>query len=84
MNDCHGWDGSGNQIFVRPSPTDLRLQLTNTNLCLDASNSGGAGSQIVLYTCHNGDNQKWTYTSDQQLVPRYNSALCLDITYSDE
>jgi len=79
MYDCHGWEDLENQVFVRPSPTDLRLQLMNTNLCLDAYAFGGPGGEVVLYTCNDENNQKWVYTPDQQLIPLHNVELCLDI-----
>jgi len=76
MYDCNAWGDSVNQVFVRPNSTDLRLQLLNTRLCLEAPT-------ITLSDCNDGDNQKWIYTRDQELVPLYDATLCLDISGAD-
>lgn len=80
MYDCNwGW----NQIFVRPYPWDLRLKLKDRNLCLDVANSGGAGTPVILYSCGTGSNQEWIYDDLQQIKPKYNTNLCLDVQNGD-
>lgn len=32
---------------------------SNANLCLDDSNSGGAGTHVITWTCHSYPNQRW-------------------------
>ncbi|MGA5137053.1 RICIN domain-containing protein [Streptomyces azureus] len=35
---------------------------TRSGLCLDAYNAGTAnGTQLFLWTCHGGSNQRWTH-----------------------
>ncbi len=34
----------------------------NTALCMDDSGSGGVGSLVLTYSCHNGANQRWQFT----------------------
>ncbi|GIG16633.1 hypothetical protein Cme02nite_49650 [Catellatospora methionotrophica] len=49
--------------------------------CVDAPNSATAnGSQLQLWDCHGGTNQRWTYTSGKQLTLYGNK--CLDASGS--
>src|SRR5687768_6841449 len=45
--------------------------------CVDVPNSSTTnGTQVALWDCHNGTNQRWTYTTGRQLQVYGNK--CLD------
>ena len=80
IRDCND---ESNQLWIRPtsSSTDLRLQ-TQSNKCMDALGSPGAGGPVILNTCNDIDAQKWIYDG-RNLRPKYNTGLCLSILGGD-
>ena len=56
--DC---DGSADQQWYMDSQNRIHLK-NNPDLCLDVWLAGTqAGNDIVVYPCHDGNNQKWNY-----------------------
>jgi len=61
----------------QPGPSNAMIAGTPSGRCLDVPNSSTAnGTQIQLWDCHGGTNQRWTYTASRQLTV-YGSK-CLD------
>ncbi|MFP5234771.1 MAG: RICIN domain-containing protein [Acidobacteriota bacterium] len=54
-----------------------------SNMCLDASNWGGAGTAMQIWSCTGGTNQSYycvnQYSNIYEIEPTYDSALCLDV-----
>jgi hypothetical protein len=83
-------EGSKIQLYQRSANLDKAQQwktdaitsriylASKTNLCLDASNSLREGSAIHLWTCHNGNNQRWIAHPDGTIRPINNQNFCLD------
>ncbi|MEV0458230.1 RICIN domain-containing protein [Catellatospora methionotrophica] len=68
-----GTGGSGRQ--------NVQIVGGQSGRCVDAPNSATAnGSQLQLWDCHGGTNQRWTYTSGKQLTLYGNK--CLDASGS--
>lgn len=66
-------------IGVRPvyqNTTAQPLRLTANGRCLDASGTAD-GAAAVIYQCHGGTNQDWTFNSSDQIVVS-NSGKCLN------
>lgn len=64
-----------------PSPTPpgtaFNLVGSGSGRCVDVPNSSTAnGTQVQLWDCHSGSNQRWTYTSSRQLMVY--GGKCLD------
>jgi endo-1,4-beta-xylanase len=55
INTC---SGNSNQKFYQDSSFRIHVN-ANTNLCVDSAVQNSQGSTIYMYTCTNGDNQKW-------------------------
>ncbi len=52
----------------------------DTNKCLDVAGAGTAnGSNVLLWDCHGGDNQKWVWDAAGRLRPGHAPQMCLDI-----
>ncbi|HVK21996.1 MAG TPA: ricin-type beta-trefoil lectin domain protein [Actinokineospora sp.] len=68
-------DASASQNWVVPGDGTVRL----AGKCLDNAGSGGAGTGLVLWTCHGGTNQKWTYAQNGNLVTNLASRLCAGV-----
>ncbi|CAM3661256.1 ricin-type beta-trefoil lectin domain protein [Parendozoicomonas haliclonae] len=64
--NCHGNRDKKSQLWKHYADGTIRPML-NTGLCLDAAGGGTSeGTDILLWTCHGGENQKWvngTYNS---------------------
>jgi len=51
--------------------------------CLDVSGAGtAAGTPLIIFGCHGGDNQTWTPTPSGELHV-YSPAMCLDVVGQD-
>jgi len=77
------WDcnGTPRQLWVRPTSlsTDLRLQSSFNNLCMDVASNVGVDRKVILTTCDTESiSQKWIYDG-RNLRPQYNTGLCLNI-----
>ena len=56
---CHGDRNKKSQLWRHYPDGTIRPYL-NTGLCLDAAGGGTSeGTDIMLWTCHGGSNQKW-------------------------
>jgi hypothetical protein len=74
-------DGTDTQKWVRPGLSDNRLQLINTNLCLDLSegNVNTNNDFVLLQLCDNTKtSQQWVYDGFH-IHLQYNDGLCLII-----
>jgi hypothetical protein len=71
MWDCNG---GSNQEWYWPSSKRIEA---DGNLCLDAP--GGELWVVWLYSCHDGNNQKWTYDDMGRLHNVAYPHLCLDL-----
>jgi endo-1,4-beta-xylanase len=70
-------NGAGGTPSPTPSGTAFNLVGTGSGRCVDVPNASTAnGTQVQLWDCHSGSNQRWTYTSSKQLMV-YGSK-CLD------
>lgn len=49
--------------------------------CLDVP-GGTIGTEVTVWHCHDGNNQKWLYDGQQRLRPVNAPNLCVDIKYS--
>jgi hypothetical protein len=81
--DC---DGTYSQQWVRPSASDYRLQVSNTNLCMDLEGGdvNAAADWVLLQTCSaNKLSQQWVYDGFHIRL-KYNTDLCLNIQGSAE
>jgi hypothetical protein len=59
------------------------LRGTASNRCLDVpSYTAANGTQLTLWDCGGGDNQKWTYTAAKQLLVY--AGKCLDALLPDD
>jgi alpha-galactosidase len=68
-------DGSASQNWTAPGDGTLRL----AGKCLDDYASGGVGSKLIVWSCHGGTNQKWSYALNGNLVNGLPSALCAGV-----
>jgi dienelactone hydrolase len=60
-----------------PQPTAKELVNAGSGRCLDVPGTSTTnGTQLQLWDCHGGTNQRWTYTSNKQLTVYGNK--CLD------
>jgi len=60
-----------------PSQQSVMLVGSGSNRCIDVPGSSTSnGTQVQLWDCHGGTNQRWTYTSGKQLQVYGNK--CLD------
>jgi chitinase len=68
----------GQQKFSTTAAGEIRVTIGSVTKCLDANQGGGNGTKVILWSCHNGQSQKWTHTSANALnATKYNR--CLDI-----
>jgi len=50
------------------------------NFCIDVSGGSHAnGATLIAHDCHVGDNQRWTYNSQEQSLRVKHSGKCLDV-----
>ncbi|QFZ20099.1 RICIN domain-containing protein [Saccharothrix syringae] len=68
-----------------PTPSTqevIRWWASGTDLVMDASNSGGHGTPVILWRENGGSNQYWVTESAREggtyLHPAYSGGLCLD------
>jgi poly(3-hydroxybutyrate) depolymerase len=60
-----------------PSRSNVTIVGQQSNRCVDVPNSTTTnGTQVQLWDCHGGTNQRWTYTASRQLTVFGNK--CLD------
>ena len=60
-----------------PSQSNVTIVGQQSGRCVDVPNSTTAnGTQVQLWDCHGGTNQRWTYTASRQLTVYGNK--CLD------
>jgi poly(3-hydroxybutyrate) depolymerase len=60
-----------------PSRSNVTIVGQQSSRCIDVPNSSTAnGTQMQLWDCHGGTNQRWTYTASRQLTVYGNK--CLD------
>nr|BFE82033.1 hypothetical protein GCM10020093_046340 [Planobispora longispora] len=73
-----GLDSTGATPTPTPTPAGSRqIRGVASGRCLDVPNSSTAdGTQLQLWDCHGGTNQRWTLTSSQEL--RVFGSKCLD------
>ncbi len=79
-NLTHLWDCSGgaNQGWTASNGNIIVYSGTGNRMCLDVYGGGTAnGSQVGVYYCHSGNNQKWT-TSPDGTIRSVASGRCLD------
>jgi hypothetical protein len=70
----------GASIFCSPNPC-FRIQMANSNFCLDADTSSGGfypGDKVQLYTCGGQVNQYWLWDG-QNLRNAADPHYCLDV-----
>ncbi|GAA2364516.1 lipase [Catellatospora methionotrophica] len=71
----------GSLAKITTPPVNAPVLLSNplSNRCVDDAGGGGAGpgSQVHLWDCHGGNNQRWTRTSAGEL--RIYGDRCLDV-----
>lgn len=59
-----------------PTPAAGSLVNTSSGRCLDVPGASTTnGTQVQLWDCHGGTNQRWTYTSSKQLTVYGNKCL---------
>ncbi|TDU83324.1 ricin-type beta-trefoil lectin protein [Kribbella voronezhensis] len=68
-------DGSDTQNWTLPGDGTVRL----AGRCLDDSNSGGTGSNLILFDCTGNSNQQWSYALNGNLVTGLPSKLCAGV-----
>jgi hypothetical protein len=50
------------------------------NFCVDVPGASNAnGATLIAWDCHSGDNQRWTYNSQEQSLRVKHSGKCLDV-----
>jgi len=60
-----------------PGQSNVTIVGQQSGRCVDVPNSSTAnGTQVQLWDCHGGTNQRWTYTANRQLMVYGNK--CLD------
>ena len=60
-----------------PSRSNVTIVGTGSGRCIDVPGSSSTnGTQVQLWDCHGGTNQRWTYTANRQLMVYGNK--CLD------
>lgn len=76
------WITPDHEIDYNPLGNSVyrELNLSHNNKCLDVE--GGAtsnGTNVALWDCHGGDNQKWTMDDAGRMRPKHAPNMCLDI-----
>lgn len=66
---------------VRP---DARRQPAGLGKCADISGGTENHASVVLWSCHGGPNQKWTYNASTKALVNPQSGRCLDIPESSD
>ncbi|RXW16373.1 hypothetical protein EST38_g9483 [Candolleomyces aberdarensis] len=74
--DCNGTPAQ-NWII---NPGSTKVQLADTNFCLDAGDWPSSGTQLKIWTCYNNlPAQQWWYTDDKRIALQ-GRGFCLDLT----
>lgn len=83
LSDCFGAGDqfAGLQTWTYLPNSATAVQLTGTNLCLDAGSNPANGVQMKVWTCYPGlYQQTWYFVGDTQHIAIYNGpGLCLDV-----
>lgn len=66
--------------------SESRRLTSPSGLCVDISGGGGAGTHAIVYPCHGGDNQAWTYDALAHVLRSEEDTcqLCLGVCYDTD
>ena len=80
---CHLWSchsGEAQQVLVKAEQPAIYKPLKSGERCMDIAGGNMAdGSNVLLWDCHNGDNQQWRYEPLTGLIhSKKDPGYCLD------
>lgn len=80
--DCNGSGAQQWTMLPNGQSGPTKVQLSNTNYCLDVGLTPGDGTQMKIWTCiddGSAPQQDFFYTADDRIASPHNS-FCLDLT----